>query len=125
MPTPSDFFNLTSWKITLPVDGGDSNSDADEVLNLVGYESQWFFDNADGSMTFRTPVDGATTSGSSYPRTELREMNGSARAAWTLSTGGEMVAQLEVDAAPRLSSGVYGRVVVGQIHGQDDELIRL
>jgi hypothetical protein len=51
-------------------------------------------------------------------------MNGSEKAAWNLSQGGFMSATLEVDAAPN-RDGIGGRLVVGQIHGQDDELVRL
>ena len=51
-------------------------------------------------------------------------MNGTAKAAWNLNTGGFMSATLEVDAAPN-RDGMGGRIIVGQIHGQDDELVRL
>ena len=51
-------------------------------------------------------------------------MNGTANAAWNLQTGGFMSATLEVDAAPN-RDGMGGRIIVGQIHGQDDELVRL
>jgi Ca2+-binding RTX toxin-like protein len=51
-------------------------------------------------------------------------MNGTERAAWTLKQGGFMSATLEVDAAPN-RDGVGGKLVVGQIHGQHDELVRL
>jgi hypothetical protein len=123
---PSGNFNLSNWKITLPVDqSGTLSGTAVEVQNLSGYKnSKYFYTGSDGAMVFYAPVDGATTSGSSYARSELREMNGSEKAAWTLSTGGSMGATLEVDAAPN-REGVGGRLVVGQIHGQDDELVRL
>jgi hypothetical protein len=123
---PSGNFNLSNWKITLPVDQNDSTSGtAVEVQNLTGYQnSQYFYTGSDGAMVFYAPVDGATTSGSSYARSELREMSASEKAAWKLSTGGFMSATLEVDAAPN-REGVGGKIVVGQIHGQDDELVRL
>ncbi|MBB3019114.1 Ca2+-binding RTX toxin-like protein [Microvirga lupini] len=123
---PGGNFDLSNWKITLPVDssGGFSGS-AMEVKSLSTYQhSKYFYTAADGAMTFVAPVDGATTSGSSYARSELREMNGTANAAWNLSTGGFMSATLEVDAAP-IRDGMGGRIIVGQIHGQDDELVRL
>ena len=123
---PSGNFNLSNWKITLPVDqGGSLSGTAVEVQNLSGYKnSKYFYTGSDGAMVFYAPVDGATTKGSSYARSELREMNGSEKAAWDLSKGGFMSATLEVDAAPN-RDGVGGRLVVGQIHGQDDELVRL
>ena len=123
---PSGNFNLSNWKITLPVDqSGTLSGTAVEVQNLSGYKnSKYFYTGSDGAMVFYAPVDGATTSGSSYARSELREMSATEKAAWNLSTGGFMSATLEVDAAPN-RDGVGGRLVVGQIHGQDDELVRL
>ena len=124
---PSTLFDLSNWKLTLPVDAtGGIAGTAVEVKKLLGYENaSYFFDRADGAMVFRAMADGATTSGSKYARSELREMNGSDRAAWSLSEGGTMTATLSVDAVPTRSDGSAGRVVVGQIHGQDDELVRL
>jgi hypothetical protein len=123
---PSGNFNLSDWKITLPVDqNGSLSGTAVEVQDLNGYQnSKYFYTGSDGAMVFYAPVNGATTKGSSYARSELREMNGSAKAAWDLSKGGFMSATLEVDAAPN-RDGIGGRLVVGQIHGQDDELVRL
>lgn len=123
---PSGNFDLTNWKITLPVDSsGNASGTAIEVKDLSGYQnSKYFYTAADGAMVFYASVDGATTSGSSYARSELREMNGTAKAAWNLSTGGFMSATLEVDAAP-MRDGQGKKIVVGQIHGEDDELVRL
>ena len=123
---PGGNFDLSNWKITLPVDAsGSISGTAMEVKNLSTYQnSKYFYTGADGAMTFVAAVDGATTSGSSYARSELREMNGTANAAWDLKTGGFMSATLEVDSAP-IRDGMGGRIIVGQIHGQDDELVRL
>jgi hypothetical protein len=123
---PGGNFDLSNWKITLPVDAnGGLSGNAMEVKNLSTYQNpKYFYTAADGAMTFVAPVNGATTSGSSYARSELREMNGTANAAWDLKTGGFMSATLEVDAAPN-RDGMGGRIIVGQIHGQDDELVRL
>jgi len=123
---PSGNFNLSNWKITLPVDqNGNLSGTAVEVQNLSGYKnSKYFYTASDGAMVFYAPVDGATTKGSSYARSELREMNATEKAAWNLSKGGFMTATLEVDAAPN-RDGVGGKLVVGQIHGQNDELVRL
>jgi hypothetical protein len=125
--SPSRNFNLTHWKITLPIDrSGTFSGAASEVKNLKGYvNSKYFFMSSDGAMVFKAPVGGATTSGSRYARSELREMKGLERAAWTIAEGGFMEATLEVDQAPILFKGGKGRVVVGQVHGQDEELVRL
>src|SRR5918994_1173955 len=123
---PSGNFNLSNWKITIPVDqNGSTSGIAVEVQGLSDYtNARYFYTGSDGAMVFYAPVDGATTKGSSYARSELREMNASEKAAWNLSQGGFMGATLEVDAAPN-RDGIGGRLVVGQIHGQDDELVRL
>lgn len=126
MTTNSDNFNLSTWKLTIPADSlGGIVGTALEIVNLTGYESQYFYDAPDGAMVFRASVDGATTKGSSYPRSELREMNGTKGAAWNLALGGTMTATLKVDAVPTYNYGATGRVIVGQIHGVDNELIRL
>ncbi len=126
MPYNSDRFNLKNWKLTLPVDNkGDINGEALEIRNLDKFESSYFYDAADGAMVFIAHTDGATTSGSTYPRSELREMNGDKRAAWNPSQGGTMTATLKVDEVPSFKNGDPGRVVVGQIHGSDEELVRL
>ncbi len=124
---PSGNFNLSNWKITLPVDAtGGITGTAVEVQNLTGYQNaKYFYTATDGAMVFRAMVEGATTSGSSYARSELREMIGTTRAAWNLSTGGVMTATLEVDQAPIRSDGTVGKLVVGQIHGVSNELVRL
>ena len=124
---PSANFDLSNWKITLPIDSsGGFGGTAVEVKDLNGYQhSKYFVTANDGAMVFNAPVNGATTSGSSYARSELREMNGADRAAWNLSTGGFMAATLEVDQVPTKTDGTQGRIIVGQIHGQDEELVRL
>jgi Ca2+-binding RTX toxin-like protein len=125
--SPSRNFNLTQWKITLPTDrNGTVTGTAYEVKNLNGYVNpDYFYTASDGAMVFKAPVNGATTSGARYARSELREMNGSERAAWTIEQGGSMKASLKVDQAPTLFNGAKGRVVVGQVHGQNEELVRL
>ena len=72
------------------------------------------------------PVAGATTSNSYGPRSEFRELNPNGTyAAWNLTQGGTMSATLEVNSIPTLLNGAGGKVIVGQIHGNSGELIRL
>lgn len=132
-----DNFDLRDWKITFPVDedyfdGGGNVSDgrAYEVLpnELEGFEAEEFFyyDESEGGMVFRSPVEGATTSsGTRYTRTELREMEGDSLAAWTVGEGGVLSATLKITDFAEEFDGDPARVIVGQIHGQDDELCRL
>lgn len=119
----SDHFDLTHWKITLPVP--DHKGKALEVKQLKQFESRYFFNADDGAMVFRAPVDGPTTKNSKYPRSELRERRNGRDAAWTLAEGGVMTATLKIDEAPTTDEGTPGRIVIGQIHGADDELVRL
>jgi hypothetical protein len=52
-------------------------------------------------------------------------MNGSQKAAWTVNQGGTMLAEVEVKELPTSVSGSPASVVVGQVHGQTNELCRL
>lgn len=138
---PSDNFDLTKWKLTLP----DSSEISPSTLSN-GYEhSSWFYtDSDDGGMVFVSPNYGDTTPNTNYTRSELREMlNPSAGTQsygnnWVTSTSsssvksqaggvdGTMNAVLSVDHVSTTGdSSKVGRVVVGQIHGPDTEPIRL
>lgn len=75
---PGRNFNLTNWYLGLPVDSmggktGDSASITAAQLTSGYSNALYFYTGSDGAMTFWAPVDGATTSGSSFPRSELRE----------------------------------------------------
>jgi hypothetical protein len=58
-------------------------------------------------MTFWCPVNGATTSGSSYPRSELRDLN-----EWTVSSTHTLTASCRV-----LQQPSNGNTIIGQVHG--------
>ncbi len=132
--------DLTDWKVTLPVDadyfeddGGDGNSYDDKAFEVKGddfegFEAEEFFyyDEDEGAIVFRADVDGALTSSSTkYTRSELREMDGDDNAAWTVDEGGTLSATLKVTELATEDDGGVARVIVGQIHGEDDELTRL
>ncbi|MDB5968979.1 MAG: hypothetical protein JWQ90_1429 [Hydrocarboniphaga sp.] len=115
---PSGNFDLSHWKLTLPVDdAGGITGTAAEVKDLQGYSSPMFYTAADGGMVFWAPVNGATTDGSHYPRSELRETLDPASAAtnWSDATNSVLEANLKVSQVPSTS----GKVIVGQIHGYD------
>jgi hypothetical protein len=120
---PSDYFDLTNWKITLPIP--DEKGRAREIKQLRNFASPYFFYTDEGAMAFRAPTDGTTTKNSKYARSELRERMYGEDAAWTLERGGILTATLKIDKAPMTIDGVKGRMVIGQIHGEDDELVRL
>ncbi len=118
--------NLNNWKLTIPTDkdGKKTKGKALDVLQPSAFHSEHFINESYG-ITFICPVDGATTGGSEYPRCELREMNGPKLAAWNTSTGGTMTSTLQVLEQPLDSAGKPAKMVIGQIHGKSNELIRL
>jgi Ca2+-binding RTX toxin-like protein len=123
----SDNFDLNDWDITIPVNpSGGVTGLAETVLSLTDYSSPYFYANADGSMTFMSPVVGATTENTYGARSELRELNPNGSiAAWNLAEGGTMSATLAVNSLPILTTGQEGKIMVAQIHGNSGELIRL
>jgi poly(beta-D-mannuronate) lyase len=138
---PSTNFNLSQWKLTIPSGSDISVSSLNKGYTLT---KAFFTDPATGGMVFRCPNIGGTTSGSSYSRTELREMLTESAGTtslgnnWVLGTSsssakadaagvdGTMKVTLSVDHVSTTGdSAKVGRVVVGQIHGPDTEIIRL
>lgn len=91
---PSGNFDLSQWKLTLPVSKtsyfGSGGSSTAEILpgencNVSGFtgdplddgyeDSNYFYTGSDGTMVFETPLSGgASTISSSYVRSELREL---------------------------------------------------
>lgn len=143
--SPGENFDLSNWKVTLP------SQNENDVADLIdGFEHPtWFYtDPTTGAMVFNCPNDGQT-GGSTYPRSELREMlrgvdtsigtqgiNGNN---WVFSSStlanqeaaggvdGVLTATLTVDHVSETSDEdrKIGRVIVGQIHASDDEPCRL
>ncbi|WP_052821186.1 polysaccharide lyase family 7 protein [Agrobacterium sp. SUL3] len=121
--------DLSKWKVTLPVneDGVSSGEgDAVELKKPTGFSVPPYFDVQQNSITFMAPTDGARTKGSNYPRSELREMDGKGREyEWLVGDGGRLSATLKVNELPVADDELPSRIVIGQIHGPDDELCRL
>lgn len=149
---PSGNFDLLDWTLSVPIDtDGDGKADTIKEGPLSsGYENSSFFYTAtDGGMVFKAPVAGAKTStNTSYTRSELREMlrRGDTQYAtkgvggnnWVfgdapssdrnISGGvdGTLDATLSVNHVTTSgSSSQVGRVIIGQIHANDDEPVRL
>ena len=115
--TPGGNFDLSHWKLTLPIDDfGGIAGEATEIKQpiLNSYTSQFFYTGTDGAMVFWCPVIGATTTSATAPRTELRELiNGwDASANWNLSGTHVLRARCQVTQQPDT-----GAVIIGQIHG--------
>ncbi|UYZ63630.1 polysaccharide lyase family 7 protein [Hymenobacter weizhouensis] len=123
---PAQVLNLANWKLTLPLDQ-DGSGAADEVqqpaLNTFEDANHFFSRPAGDAVVFRAYADGATTSGSGYPRSELREMksNGTQKASWSSTSGTHT---LVIDQAVTHLPVAKPHIVVGQIHdGSDDVLV--
>ena len=151
---PSDNFDLSTWKLTIPEsESGIRDDDAidisvAELINQYTHPA-YFYTAEDGGMVFRCSPRGArTSSGTKYARTELREMLrgtdasiptqgvnennwvfGSAPQADIDAAGGydgHMEATLAINEVTTTGdSGQVGRVVIGQIHANSDEPIRV
>lgn len=120
---PAQILNLTNWKETLPTG---SSGHPTEILQpqLATYKiDPWFVVSQDGrGVQFRAPVNGITTSGSSYPRSELREMtnNGQSQASWSSTSGTHtMTIDEAITAVPKTKR----HIVAGQIHDASDDVI--
>lgn len=119
--SPGQLLDLSVWKLTLPTGSQGAPEEVGE-RNLSGYGgSPWFRTTPDcGGVAFRAPVDGVTTKGSSYPRSELREMGaGDSAAAWSADSGTHWLAVTE--AFTSLPEG-KPEVVGAQIHDDKDDI---
>lgn len=148
---PSENFDLSTWNLSIPEDKGNGTATTITVSQINNnYEnSKYFYTGDDGGMVFKCPVDGFKTSANtSYVRVELREMlrgtntsistQGVNKNNWVFGTApeadknaaagydGEMNATLSINHVTTTGSSSHiGRVVIGQIHANSDEPIRL
>ncbi len=148
---PSTNFDLSTWKLSIPVNEGDGTATDISVSDLNdGYEnSTYFYTAPDGGMVFKCPVAGYKTSvNTNYTRVELREMlrgtntsistQGVNKNNWVFGSApqedkiaaagydGEMNATLAVNHVTTSGSNSHiGRLVIGQIHANSDEPIRI
>jgi hypothetical protein len=83
---PADLIDTNDWYLTLPT-GKKGSPDTIDGSKLASYHSKFFElnDQRDG-IVFTANAGGVTTSGSHYPRSELREMEGEKKASWDGST---------------------------------------
>ena len=111
---PGGNFDLSVWELQLPIGspGSPTTIPPSELEGADGYTNPAYFwtDKNDGSMTFWDPESGVTTPNSSYPRSELREMNPDGSAAdWALPGTHTLSANLRI-------VSVTKSVCVGQVH---------
>lgn len=114
---PAQVFDLTNWKLTLPIG---SKGDPDEIKQpaLATYSHSDFFHTVEGpGVLFKAPQDGVTTPNSKNTRSELREMRngGKDNASWS---SGTMEAVLAFTHLPSSKPHVVGM----QIHDSEDDV---
>ena len=105
--------DLSQWKLQLPTASGSGS--VTEIKNpaLIDYQSEYFLTDTDGAIEMWCPSNGATTTNSSNPRTELREMQPSGN--WTFTGTHVLKASCVIEEAPSSLKGI----IIGQIHGDD------
>jgi hypothetical protein len=118
---PSQILDLRPWKLTLPIGGNEKPAQVlplnlGGILGLPGFQS-----TADCSaVVFRAPVNGVTTKGSNYPRSELREMAADGeQASWSSTSGTHW---MEVTQAFTALPKGKPELVGAQIHGTSDDI---
>lgn len=143
---------LIDWYLSVPTDvnnNGKSDSIYESELAAGYFDPRFFYQSLDGGLVFRTNVRGFKTSeNTKYIRTELREMlrrgnknhstQGVNKNNWVFSSApqsdqdeaggidGHLAATLRVDHVTSTGEDYQiGRVIIGQIHANDDEPIRL
>jgi hypothetical protein len=113
---------LDNWYLTLPT-GPPGTPDTVQQPQLDTFSSANFrLTPAGDGVVFSTPAGGTTTKNSTFPRSELREMNGSAKAAWSNTSGRHV---LTVRQAVTALPPVKPEVVVAQIHDVSDDVMEL
>lgn len=135
LPDPSDSpdmgesvkppqIDLNNWKVTLPIPRADGKPLEIKPPQILDYPNipelqDYMFNSPDESALVFFTTPGATTTNSSYSRTELRELMepGSGAVNWTFTQGGIMQGRLRVS---RISgeNGNLDRVIIMQIHGR-------
>ncbi|MGQ0576212.1 MAG: polysaccharide lyase family 7 protein [Pseudonocardia sp.] len=117
---PGDVLDLGAWYLTLPT-GTPEDPDTVHQPRLATYSGEHFrLDEERTGVVFSTPAGGATTKGSTYPRSELREMAGTEKAAWSNRTGTHT---MTVRGSVRSLPPVKPEVVVAQIHDAEDDVL--
>lgn len=120
---PSAVLDITNWKLTIPsIRSGNALEIKQPELATYVLDPWFVLTPEKDAVRFRAAVNGSTTSGSDYPRSELREMtsNGKVNASWSTSKGiHTMIINQAVTAAPKIKKDI----VVGQIHDDNKDII--
>src|SRR5438132_7711918 len=88
MTFPAQVLDLANFKITLPTGSSGHPTEVKQPALATFADPLWFRAIGDIGVSFAAPVNGVTTSGSSNPRSELREMNADgSNASWSSTDG--------------------------------------
>ncbi len=119
---PADVIDLGYWYLTLPT-GAEGSPETIENPNLAKFTNEFFkLNNTRDGVVFSARADGVTTKNSSYPRSELREMNGSEKASWSNTSGSHT---LDVCEAITKTPSTKPEVVAAQIHDGSDDVMQI
>ena len=119
---PADLIDLSYWYLTLPT-GAPGSPETIENPNLEKFTNEAFkLNNSRDGVVFSARAGGVTTKNSHYPRSELREMNGGAKASWSNTTGSHT---LDVCEAITKTPTTKPEVVAAQIHDASDDVMQI
>jgi hypothetical protein len=123
---------LKSWKLTLPTGQPEKPTEIEDLTDPVAIQCdsfRIFYNPQQSGIVFKAKVDGVTTKGSSYPRSELREMivpqaekNAKTEASWATTAGKH---SLKVRQAVLNLPVRKPQLVTAQIHDSKDDLIMI
>lgn len=116
--SPGTVLNLNDWKLQLPVKADRPGQVEEVTWPALRTYSSWYFqlNGAGNGVVFRATAGGATTPGTTFARSELRQMtgDGSRQAAWaSLGSTWSMTIREAITHLPP----VHPAIVAGQIHG--------
>jgi hypothetical protein len=119
---PSDVIDLKNWYLTLPT-GSSERPDSVFQPQLATYGGTYFkLNDAHDGVVFTANAGGVTTKNSSYPRSELREMSGGAKASWSNTSGTHT---LSVRQAVKSVPPSKPEVVTAQIHDASSDVLEI
>ena len=120
--SPGELIDTNEWYLTLPT-GKAGSPDTIEGSKLATYHSKFFdLTTARDGIVFNAGADGVTTKNSHYPRSELREMNGSEKASWSNTSGTHV---FDVREAFTKLPDAKPEVVGVQIHDAEDDVMQI
>jgi hypothetical protein len=124
--SPGAVLNLTDWKLQIPVASNQPGQVEEVIWPRLRTYSSWYFqvNGAGTGAVFRATAGGATTPGTVFARTELRQMTGAdlKQAAWSSanSTWSMTIREAITHLPP-----VHPAMVAGQIHGMGTHYVAL